>query len=119
MKTILTLLFLVISNIFMTLAWYGHLRLKTWKGFESLGLYTIILLSWGIVLLEYCFQVPANKIEFRENGEPFSLLQLKVIQEVISLSIFCIFTLIVFKNEIWRWNHLFGFICLIFAVYFF
>jgi uncharacterized protein (DUF486 family) len=91
MKSFLTIGLLVLSNVFMTLAWYGHLKFKELKWFENSGLITIILISWGLALFEYCFQVPANKIGFQGNGGPFSLMQLKVIQEVITLVIFVIF----------------------------
>lgn len=102
----------------MTLAWYGHLKFKELKWFENLGLITIIFISWGLALFEYFFQVPANRIGFKDNGGPFSLLQLKVIQEVITLVVFVGFSLLFFKNESFRWNHLIGFIFLILAVYF-
>ncbi len=118
MKGILTIVLLVISNIFMTLAWYGHLKFSEWKGFQKLGLIAIILISWGIALFEYMFMVPANKIGYNGNGGPFSLLQLKVIQEVVTLVIFALFTLLVFKTETFRLNHLISFIFLILAVYF-
>lgn len=117
-KAILTIIFLVISNIFMTLAWYGHLKFKEMSWFQGLGLWAIILISWGIAFFEYVFQVPANKIGFNENGGPYNLWQLKVIQEVITLTIFTIFTVVFFKNETFRMNHLIGFIFLILAVYF-
>lgn len=118
MKAITTISLLVLSNVFMTLAWYGHLKFKELKWFENLGLIAIIFISWGLALFEYFFQVPANRIGFRENGGPFSLLQLKVIQEVITLVVFVIFSLLFFKNETFRWNHAIGFIFLILAVYF-
>jgi uncharacterized protein (DUF486 family) len=118
MKGILTIVLLVISNIFMTLAWYGHLKFSEWKGFQKLSLIAIILISWGIALFEYMFMVPANKMGFKDNGGPFSLLQLKVIQEVITLVIFALFTLLVFKNETFRLNHLISFVFIILAVYF-
>ena len=118
MKAFYTIGLLVLSNIFMTLAWYGHLKFKELKWFENLGLITIIFISWGLALFEYFFQVPANRIGFKDNGGPFSLLQLKVIQEVITLVVFVGFSLLFFKNESFRWNHLIGFIFLIFAVYF-
>lgn len=102
----------------MTLAWYGHLKFAELKWFNKLGLISIILISWGIALFEYMFQVPANRIGIEKNGGPFSLLELKVIQEVITLSVFTVFTLIVFKNETFRWNHVIGFVFLILAVYF-
>jgi len=118
MKGITTIILLILSNTFMTLAWYGHLKFKDMKWSESLGLLAIILISWGIAFFEYLLQVPANRIGFRENGGPFSLVQLKVIQEVISLSVFVIFASLVFKNESIRFNHIIGFGFLILAVYF-
>jgi uncharacterized protein (DUF486 family) len=102
----------------MTFAWYGHLKFKDTPWFSKLGLPAIILISWGIALFEYSAQVPANKIGFIENGGPFSLWQLKVLQEVINLVVFTTFTLIFFKNETLRLNHVIGFIFLILAVYF-
>jgi len=86
--------------------------------FNNLGLVSIILISWGIALFEYSLQVPANRIGFNENGGPFNLWQLKVIQEVITLIVFTVFTLIFFKNETLRINHIIGFCFLILAVYF-
>ena len=118
MKIFITIGLLVIANVFMTLAWYGHLRLKDYDWFNSLPLVGIILFSWSIALFEYFFQVPANRIGFHENGGPFTLLQLKNIQEVITLVVFVAFSTIVFKNETFRWNHFVGFIFLILAVYF-
>lgn len=118
MKGFYTIVLLIMSNVFMTLAWYGHLKFSEWKWFSKLGLITIILISWGIALFEYFFQVPANKIGFKTNGGPFSLVELKVIQEVITLIVFTVFTLIAFKNETIRWNHVVGFLFLILAVYF-
>lgn len=118
MRGFYSIALLIVSNSFMTLAWYGHLKFKEWKSFENLGLAAIILISWGLALFEYIFQVPANRIGFKENGGPFSLLQLKVIQEVITLTIFVIFTMIFFKGEQIRWNHLLAFCFLILAVYF-
>jgi uncharacterized protein (DUF486 family) len=102
----------------MTLAWYGHLKFNFLKGFEKLNLPLIILISWGIAFFEYCFQVPANRIGFKENGGPYSLIELKVIQEVVSLSVFALFSILLFRSESFRWNHLAGFICLVMAVYF-
>lgn len=102
----------------MTLAWYGHLKFKELKWFENLGLISIVLISWGIALFEYFFQVPANRIGFKENGGPFTLVQLKVLQEVITLVTFMIFTLLFFKNETLKTNHLIGFAFLVLAVYF-
>jgi uncharacterized protein len=106
------------SNSFMTVAWYGHLRLRTMSRFENLSLLAVILLSWGLAFFEYSLQVPANRIGYNGNGGPFSLVELKVIQEVISITVFAIFTLLVFKTEHFRLNHLIGFGFLILAVYF-
>lgn len=118
MKGFNTIILLVLSNTFMTLAWYGHLKFKDLKWFENLGLIAIVLISWGIALFEYFFQVPANRLGFKGNGGPYTLVELKVIQEVITLAVFTIFTLVVFKNEQFKWNHLVGFAFLVFAVYF-
>ena len=118
MKGLLTIGLLILSNVFMTLAWYGHLKFKELKWFENAGLITIIFISWGLALFEYFFQVPANKIGYQENGGPVSLMQLKVIQEVITLIIFVLFSLLFFKNETFRWNHAVGFLFLVLAVYF-
>ena len=118
MKSVWTIGLLILSNAFMTLAWYGHLKFKELAWFSKLGLFSIILISWGIALFEYCFQVPANRIGFNENGGPFSLVQLKVIQEVITLVIFTLFTLIFFKTETFKLNHFIGFVFLVLAVYF-
>ncbi len=117
-KALLTIGLLVLSNAFMTLAWYGHLRFKEYKWGQGLGLTGIILISWGIALFEYSLQVPANRIGFAGNGGPFNLWQLKVIQEVITLVVFTLFALLVFKNETLRLNHLIGFSLLVGAVYF-
>ena len=118
MKALVTILLLTLSNAFMTLAWYGHLKFKEMKWSENLPLLTIILISWGIALFEYMLQVPANRIGFKDYGGPFTLVQLKVIQEVITLTVFVIFSLIFFKSETFRLNHLIGFIFLVLAVYF-
>jgi uncharacterized protein (DUF486 family) len=117
MKGFISIGFLILSNTFMTLAWYGHLKFKDLKGFENLGIISVVLISWGIALFEYFLQVPANRIGFREYGGPFSLLQLKVIQEVISITVFLIFALLFFKSEHLRLNHVIAFILLVIAVY--
>ncbi|MFY9153971.1 MAG: DMT family protein [Prolixibacteraceae bacterium] len=118
MKGILTIGLLIFSNSFMTMAWYGHLKFAELKWFNKLGIISIVLISWGIALFEYMFQVPANRMGFKENGGPFSLIELKVIQEVITLLVFSIFSIVFFKNENFRMNHLIGFVFLILAVYF-
>jgi len=118
MKSIATILLLLVSNIFMTLAWYGHLRFKDWSFFTKYGLVAVVLFSWSLALFEYIFQVPANRIGYAGNNGPFNLMQLKVIQEVITLIVFVLFSLIMFKNETLRWNHFIALIFLVLAVYF-
>lgn len=115
----LTIVLLLIANIFMTCAWYGHLKLQQMKVIsESTPIWMIILISWGLALIEYCFMVPANRMGFAGNGGTFSLMQLKVIQEVITLLIFTLFSVLIFKGESLHWNHLAAFGCLVMAVYF-
>ncbi len=118
MNSFYTILLLIASNVFMTFAWYGHLKFKEFPGFNNLDLFFIILISWGIAFFEYCFQVPANRIGYAGNGGSFSLVELKVLQEVITLSVFTIFSLLFFKTETFRMNHFVGFIFLVLAVYF-
>ncbi len=119
MSAWITIALLVISNIFMTLAWYGHLKLQEMKVITSnTPLYVVIFISWGIALLEYLFMVPANRMGYHGNGGHFSLMQLKVIQEAITLTIFTLFTIFFFKSETLHWNHFAAFVCLILAVYF-
>ncbi|MDX1940540.1 MAG: DMT family protein [Saprospiraceae bacterium] len=118
MKAILTIVLLVLSNAFMAFAWYGHLKFKEMEWSKNLGLFSIILISWGIAFFEYCLQVPANRIGYKMYGGPFTLMQLKVMQEVITLVVFLIFSLLLFKNETFRWNHLVGMIFIVLAVYF-
>ncbi|CAN5653181.1 DMT family protein [soil metagenome] len=101
----LTIVLLIISNIFMTIAWYGHLR------FKSSPIWIIILVSWGIALFEYCFHVPANRIGHRT----FSASQLKVMQEVITLVVFCGFAVTYLKEPL-RWNYVVGFLLILAAV---
>lgn len=114
-----TLALLVVSNIFMTFAWYGHLKLQEVKVITSdTPLLVVILISWGIALAEYCCQVPANRIGFAGNGGPFSLMQLKVIQEAVSLIVFTLFTVVCFKGEHLHWNHFAAFGFIILAVWF-
>ena len=115
----LTIGLLLIANVFMTFAWYGHLKLQQMKLIgENTPLIVIILLSWGLALIEYCFMVPANRMGFAGNGGTFSLMQLKVIQEVITLLVFTLFSVLIFKGESLHWNHLAAFGCLVLAVYF-
>lgn len=120
MKTaLITVVLLIVSNIFMTLAWYGHLKLQEMKIItNSTPLIVVILISWGIALIEYFFMIPANRIGFHENGGPFNLMQLKVMQEAITLVIFTLFTVVFFRGEQLHWNHFAAFLCLMAAVYF-
>ena len=113
-----TILLLIGSNICMTFAWYGHLKLQEMHISDGWPVILVILFSWGIAFFEYCLQVPANRIGSNINGGPFTLMQLKVIQEVISLSVFTVFALAFFKNEAIRWNHIVAFVLLVGAVYF-
>lgn len=119
MNAFYTILLLICSNIFMTFAWYGHIKLQQMKVLsDNTPLYVVILLSWLLALAEYSFQVPANRMGFIGNGGSFSLMQLKVIQEVISILVFTVFTMFLFKGESLHWNHIAAFGCLIAAVYF-
>lgn len=117
-KGVISIILLILSNTFMTFAWYGHLKFKEMSKLQNLGLISIILISWGIALFEYFFQVPANRIGYKGNGGPFSLVELKVIQEVITLVVFMVFTFLLFRTEAIRLNHLIGFAFLVLAVYF-
>ncbi len=117
-KGLFTVLLLIISNTFMTFAWYGHLKFNEMKWSQNLGLIAIILISWGIALFEYIFMVPANRIGFKGHGGPFNLLELKVIQEVVTLTVFVIISVVVFKSEPLRWNHFVGLLFLVLAVFF-
>lgn len=117
-KGIATIALLVVSNAFMTLAWYGHLKFEEWGWMKKSTLWLVILVSWGLALFEYIFQVPANRIGYQGNGGVFSLFQLKIIQEVVTLVVFAIFAQVFFQNEPLKMNHLFAAICLVLAVYF-
>lgn len=116
LKGSLTILLLTISNVFMTLAWYGQVFFK--ERMSRLGLFAIIVISWLVAFVEYCVMIPANRIGSAEFGGPFSIWELKVIQEALSLVVFTVIVLIVMKNETLRWNHIVGFVCLILAVFF-
>lgn len=118
MNVLYTILLLIASNVFMTLAWYGHLKLQQAGVSNDWPLIAVIAFSWAIAFVEYCCQVPANRIGFVENGGPFSLMQLKVIQEVISLVVFCIIANVMFQGQHLHWNHFAALICLVLAVYF-
>ena len=107
LKYISPIVLLIISNVFMTFAWYGHLKHR------SMPLLVVILVSWGIAFFEYCFQVPANRIGY----SVYNAAQLKTIQEVITLTVFAVFSVLYLKEE-FRWNYLIGFIFIILAVFF-
>lgn len=117
MRATLTIILLILSNAFMTLAWYGHLRFKDHPNLAKIGLAGVVLLSWGIAFFEYCLQVPANRLGHMEHGGPFTLVQLKVIQEVITLVVFVVFAMLFFRNESFRWNHALAGLFLVAAVW--
>ena len=116
-KSLITIGMLLVSNVFMTFAWYGHLKLQQTGISTNWPLYVVILFSWAIALAEYSFQIPANRIGFVDNGGPFTLMQLKVIQEVISLMVFCLVANLLFQGQSLHWNHIAAFVLLILAVY--
>ncbi|HBJ77178.1 MAG TPA: hypothetical protein DDY68_05200 [Porphyromonadaceae bacterium] len=118
MKALCTIGLLVVSNVFMTLAWYGHLKLQELKISTDWPLICVILFSWAIAFFEYSIMVPANRLGFASNGGPFTMPQLKVIQEVISLVVFGLIYVLVFKGESLHWNHFASFCCIVMAVYF-
>ncbi|MBQ6047447.1 MAG: DMT family protein [Bacteroidales bacterium] len=117
-RALLTIILLVVSNVFMTFAWYGNLKLQQMKLITDWPLFAIILLSWGLALFEYCAMIPANRIGSAINGGPFNLMQLKIIQEVISLTVFTVIVATVFKGEPIRWNNIVSFLLMIAAVFF-
>ena len=117
-RGLLTVLLLICSNVFMTFAWYGNLKLQQMKLITDWPLLAIIAISWGMAFFEYCFMIPANRIGAQITGGPFSLMQLKVIQECVSLLIFTVIVSTVFKGEPIRWNHLVAFGLIVLAVFF-
>ena len=118
MQGLWTILLLILSNVFMTFAWYGHFKLQQMNISTGWPLFVIILMSWGIAFFEYCILIPANRIGFVENGGPFNLVQLKVIQEVISLTVFTVIISFLFQNQQLHWNHIAAFACIVLAVFF-
>lgn len=118
-RGLVTILLLIASNTFMTIAWYGHLRFKDISFLKNAGLFTMILISWGIAFIEYLLMVPANRMGSAITGGPFNMWQLKIIQEAVSVTVFIVFTLVFFKGDTFRLNHLIGFLLLIASVYFF
>ncbi|MCR5821835.1 MAG: DMT family protein [Bacteroidales bacterium] len=117
-RGLITVGLLIVSNIFMTLAWYGNLKLEQLKITTDWPLIAIILLSWGVALFEYSVMVPANRIGSQITGGPFSLMQLKIIQESVSLTVFTVIVATLFKGEPIRWNHLVSFVFILLAVFF-
>ncbi|MBR6978278.1 MAG: DMT family protein [Prevotella sp.] len=117
MNGLYTIILLITSNVFMTLAWYGHLRLQQSGASKDWPLIAIIGFSWGIAFFEYCCQVPANRLGFNGNGGPFNLVQLKVLQECISIIVFAILANIMFQGQHLNWNHFLAFLLIICAVY--
>ena len=114
-----TILMLIISNVFMTFAWYGSFKLRElYPSFRDWPLIAIILMSWGIAFFEYIIIVPANRIGFHETGGPYNLIQLNVIQEALSLIVFTLIVRLVFNNEPLHWNHFAAFVCIILSVFF-
>lgn len=118
MNWLYTILLLICSNVFMTLAWFGHLKLKEMHISDSWPLIAVIVFSWGIAFIEYCFMIPSTRIGCEGTGAPYSLVQFKVIQEVISLFIFSVMTMFMFENQNIQWNHIVAFILLVLAVFF-
>ena len=119
MRALLTVVFLIISNVFMTFAWYGNLKLQQLHpSVKDWPLILVILMSWGMALLEYSFMIPANRIGSQINGGPFSLMQLKIIQEAVSLIIFTVIVATVFKGEPIDWNPIVAFVLVLLAVFF-
>lgn len=117
-RGVVSILLLIIANFFMTFAWYGHLQFKKWNIFQSSGLVAVIIISWVIAFFEYIFQVPGNRIGHETGGGPFNLFQLKILQEVITLVVFTICSVYIFKTDKLQWNYLVGFLFMLLAVFF-
>lgn len=116
-KGIYTIVLLLVSNLFMTFAWYGHLQFQKIDWLKNTGLIGIIAISWAIALFEYIFQVPANRIGHIEHGGPFSMFELKTIQEAVSITVFVLVNIYVFKEGDLQWNHILGFTLIVLAVF--
>lgn len=117
LKGFYTLLLLLLSNLFMNFAWYGHLQFEKWGWMKSGTLPALVLISWGIALFEYVLQVPANRIGYIQNGGPFSMMELKTIQECLSLAVFILVNVLFFHEKI-AWNHVLGFVLMGIGVWF-
>jgi uncharacterized protein (DUF486 family) len=118
MRTLGTILMLMASNTFMTMAWYGHLKWKNSVIFQNkFGIWGVIFISWSIAFFEYLLMVPANRLGSKETGGSMSLMQLKVLQEVISIVVFALLVLFLFKGETLSWRHALAFAFIIMAVW--
>lgn len=119
LRAIGTILLLVLSNVFMTFAWYGNFKLREmYPSFRDWPLFCVILISWGMAFFEYMIAVPANRLGHMDTGGPYNLIQLKVIQEAVSLIVFTIVVSLVFKGESLHWNHFVSFFLIVLAVFF-
>lgn len=116
MRLFYTAFLLFASNVFMTLAWYGHLKWKNFSFGSNWGLAGIILFSWGIALIEYILMVPANRLGSKETGGSLDMFQLKILQEVISIVVFSVVVVFIFRGETLHWRYVLAFCLLIAAV---
>lgn len=117
MRTYFTIALLIGSNVFMTLAWYGHLKWKTLPWLNKYGLPGLVLFSWMIALFEYIMMVPANRLGSRETGGNLDLFQLKILQEVISILVFVLVVQFIFKGEALHWRYVVAFCLIMIAVW--
>ena len=117
-KGFFCIVLLITSNVFMTLAWYLHLQGQRFTFLQKMGLFSLIIFSWGLAFFEYVLQVPANRLGHKSHGGPFGLFELKMIQEIITLTVFSLITIFVFKTDKFTWNYGVGFLCLLLAVFF-
>lgn len=118
LQGLFSILLLIASNVFMTLAWYLHLQGQRFTFLQKMGLFSLIVFSWGLAFFEYVLQVPANRLGHKDHGGPFGLFELKMIQEIITLTVFSLITIFVFKTDKFTWNYGAGFLCLLLAVFF-
>jgi uncharacterized protein (DUF486 family) len=117
MKPVITIALLIVSNFFMAIAWYGHLQFQKISWLKGLGLIGVILISWVIAFFEYIFMIPANRIGHKTNGGPFNLLELKTLQEAISILVFVLVNIYLFRDGRFMWNHMLGFALIVLAVF--
>lgn len=119
LRGLATVAMLVLSNVFMSFAWYGSFKLREiYPSVRDWPLFVVILFSWGLAFFEYCVAVPANRVGHHDLGGPFNLMQLKVLQESVSLLVFVLIVHFVFKGEPMHWNHFVALFCLVLAVFF-